>query len=316
MAPINMSATFHLFPLLPPELRLKIWNLAIRDYSRKGVHFFGIDSRTGRRHGDLLALKPTECGKTCNDCADECDDDSYHPFSETLSHGNKSSHFIDSGLWDTCYESRQVMIQRFGRVTPRLHFGLVNETAYATYGYFDVNGETRHITFSPYQDLFVMTAHEFYYATERHYSLDLLFGPMRLTSESMHHFGLEMAPSWYSEGWSSLQCRQIRKWVMDAMMELPERVTIYFIDYRLRLEEASRTEQENEVFYANSGRFIEVQEADNWDYDDGMIWLKRRHCFYFIDKLKEEIAEKILQYYGRSWYTEFPKLAVLAWVPD
>lgn len=115
MAPINGSATFHLFPLLPPELRLQIWNLAIRDYNRRGVQFFGIDSFTAGRFRMSLVLRPTQCGKICDDCTD---DDGDFPFSGTFFHGNKSSHFIDGGLWDACYESRQVMIQRFGRITP------------------------------------------------------------------------------------------------------------------------------------------------------------------------------------------------------
>lgn len=161
-----------------------------------------------------------------------------------------------------------------------------------------------------------MTASDFYTVTNRSHLLDLIFGLMTLTSGFMHNFAIELPPSWYNEWWTSFECRRLREMIMAAKMELTKRVTVYFIDYQLQLRETSCAGQENEVFYANGGRFIEVKEDDNWYYDYDMIWIDRRRFFRYINNLEENYTDKMFWDYGSGWFENSPRLAALAWVPD
>lgn len=47
---------FHYFPKLPPELRITIWEMAIRPRDIRGVHYFSLFKSTGDRESPLLDL--------------------------------------------------------------------------------------------------------------------------------------------------------------------------------------------------------------------------------------------------------------------
>ncbi|KAF6809942.1 hypothetical protein CMUS01_13578 [Colletotrichum musicola] len=101
-----MPTTFHGFPKLPPELRLKIWELAARPY-QPGAHFFSFarlkdvpGGNEGTVHDiDLWAADDFAAPIFATDCS--------------LLKDNPSTYLRDVGLWTASRDSRFVMETRF-----------------------------------------------------------------------------------------------------------------------------------------------------------------------------------------------------------
>ncbi|KAF6806511.1 hypothetical protein CSOJ01_08793 [Colletotrichum sojae] len=101
-----MPTTFHGFPKLPPELRLKIWELAARP-SQPGAHFFSFTHRDEVPDGneatvhdiDIWGANVFAAPIFATDCS--------------LLKDNPSTYLRDAGLWAASRESRFVMETRF-----------------------------------------------------------------------------------------------------------------------------------------------------------------------------------------------------------
>lgn len=101
-----MPTTFHGFPKLPPELRLKIWELAARS-SQPGAHFFSVTNRNDVPDGnestahdiDLWGAHVFAAPIFATDCS--------------LLNYNPSTYLRDAGLWTASRESRFVIETRF-----------------------------------------------------------------------------------------------------------------------------------------------------------------------------------------------------------
>lgn len=113
-----MYETFHPFPRLPPELRLAIWKLAVRnDGSLPGAHFFGIlitnqDKDADSLVGQSLRSKSREYSPSygligprwkTTSTEDRFVGIKKEPASWT--NNNPSTYMADSGLWLACRES-------------------------------------------------------------------------------------------------------------------------------------------------------------------------------------------------------------------
>lgn len=99
--------SFHAFAKLPTELRLNIWQLAVRPDDKRGIHYFSL-----MRYHD----KPTDDGSKDNDkrymagpprIPENLSSDTvkYSWFS-----GNRSWYQWDLGLWNASKESRQALL--------------------------------------------------------------------------------------------------------------------------------------------------------------------------------------------------------------
>ncbi|KAH6867215.1 hypothetical protein B0T10DRAFT_420073, partial [Thelonectria olida] len=96
------SAVFHFFPSLPTELRLQIWKKAIRPSENKdGLHYFSIMNKNDTVEDSIATVS----------CEPGLDPDYHSHYKAGIS--NKSVFLWDSGLWTTCTESRQVIMNHF-----------------------------------------------------------------------------------------------------------------------------------------------------------------------------------------------------------
>ncbi|RSM20146.1 hypothetical protein CDV31_000941 [Fusarium ambrosium] len=94
-------STFHLFPMLPTELRLDIWELAIRPTNEKhGLHYFTIVEQEEDAQEGLQLQHPYSAWRP-----------QYKAIVPT--NNNKSVYLWDAGLWMACVKSRDVMMKHF-----------------------------------------------------------------------------------------------------------------------------------------------------------------------------------------------------------
>ncbi|KJZ77797.1 hypothetical protein HIM_02974 [Hirsutella minnesotensis 3608] len=111
---MTASCTFDLFPLLPGELRLHIWQHAIRPQGR-GVHRFSIfNNRTDKSHGlkdSAISDASKRSKRARHEAAAPRTLDAQGECSWTT--GNSSAYLWDAGLWTACRESREVMMWHF-----------------------------------------------------------------------------------------------------------------------------------------------------------------------------------------------------------
>lgn len=108
-----MASEFHLFTSLPTELRLKIWEYALRQHqpSRPGAHFFSI-TNLREDGGELIDLGvQCEWGSRCihNHGDTYCLAAPKFGSSHSWTSNNPSSYLWDFGMWTACRESRVVI---------------------------------------------------------------------------------------------------------------------------------------------------------------------------------------------------------------
>ncbi|KAJ3550311.1 hypothetical protein NM208_g34 [Fusarium decemcellulare] len=107
----SSPAKFYLFPVLPCELRLKIWELAVRpNDGKRGLHHFSI-SNSERNIDPSFRLVGTSYQNSCYVIAAP----SRSPLRRLISGAavNSSAYLWDAGLWTACKESREVMKRYF-----------------------------------------------------------------------------------------------------------------------------------------------------------------------------------------------------------
>ncbi|KAF5516226.1 hypothetical protein CGCS363_v000537 [Colletotrichum siamense] len=130
-----MAKTFHSFSKLPAELRLCIWELAVRPTGpdRPGAHFFSVqrDVKTGKRFTTFPSF--TQKSKPL------------------WKEDNPSAYFYDFGMWTACKESRMIVTKQIARRYKDLRWGNSRAVAHIRHGQED-------ITFGlfPRQDLICM----------------------------------------------------------------------------------------------------------------------------------------------------------------
>ncbi|KAF4904676.1 hypothetical protein CGCF415_v001560 [Colletotrichum fructicola] len=117
-----MTKTFHSFSKLPAELRLSIWELAVRptDPDHPGAHFFSVqrDIKTGKRFTTFPSF--TQKSKPL------------------WKEDNPSAYFYDFGMWTACKESRTVVIKQMGGRYKDLRRGKNRAVAHIRHGQEDI----------------------------------------------------------------------------------------------------------------------------------------------------------------------------------
>lgn len=170
-------AQFKLFSKLPAELRVTIWDAAIRDNS-PAAHFFttyhnGFDPNftvdpesrvpdtpdTPGRYRHIWEFGPSRTYRFGLAAPHNCPDSEYYSWVD----GNPSAYMTDSGIWTACWESRERMIHYFHHPNrasspvagPLDRRGrLVSDDAPVTLPFRrDDNGERQQLTVRPSEDL-------------------------------------------------------------------------------------------------------------------------------------------------------------------
>ncbi|KJZ69921.1 hypothetical protein HIM_10677 [Hirsutella minnesotensis 3608] len=119
---MTASATFDLFCLLPCELRLQIWQHAIRPDGR-GLHRFSLFNTKTDKYQGLKDLAISNAGKRSRRARHEAaaprappnthDHQRHQQQLHSWTRGNSSAYLWDAGLWTACRESREVMMWHF-----------------------------------------------------------------------------------------------------------------------------------------------------------------------------------------------------------
>ncbi|KAI0384310.1 hypothetical protein F5Y04DRAFT_293261 [Hypomontagnella monticulosa] len=257
---INVTESFTLFPLLPKELRDKIWDSAIRP-DQPGAHFFSVvgpleagDSPLD--YGPRMELKILEH-------PDKWDDrvlaapGHLHANSVRLSWEihNPSLYMYDSGLWSACKESRDRMEWRFEsqswdrdareryfRDSPRSQ--IKESNVISTTGCFRTRTGMRYFTMYPHQDLLCLQSRwkrTFQLCDFRLANIDVAvpFLNSRLGFRGPRNIAIEFDPAW-----ASYEMGQPSRFSQGLIFTADHRNcrpnTIWFIDYRIRRQDDSR----------------------------------------------------------------------------
>ncbi|KAJ2978617.1 hypothetical protein NQ176_g3716 [Zarea fungicola] len=276
-----MSETFDLFPLLPSELRLRTWQLSIRDTGLAGVNYCDLGLKRSRAIEECIfippntrfpnALSPSTCKtlhvKGCTACIDKG--------SRGCFHGNTSSYLVDSGLWDACKESRQVMLEKFGRLCKRMPPAAGDvSSADATFAFQLGNGGVRHATVLYGRDLFIISPLDLYHAVKTDPFVNWCFGSTHRCPAlgDLRYFGVPL-----DLGWDDRQYSFVKASLCFIISDRKSDMTVYLIDYKLQRRdrrlspsEARPPQHDARVFHASNGKFIEVLDLEDWNdgFDD------------------------------------------------
>ncbi|KAF5527600.1 hypothetical protein CGCA056_v000527 [Colletotrichum aenigma] len=113
-----MTKTFHSFSKLPAELRLCIWEFAVRPAGpdHPGAHFFSVqrDVKTGKRFTTFPSF--TQKSKPL------------------WKENNPSAYFYDFGMWTACKESRMIVTKQMTRRYKGLRWGTNRAVAHIRHG--------------------------------------------------------------------------------------------------------------------------------------------------------------------------------------
>lgn len=321
-----MTTTFHPFPLLPPELRLEIWRLAIRDTDVAGVNFVELDWH--HTYSDRNSLQPTgcynpdpglipaTCGTEREPCG-QCDHGDYNTRHRCL-RKSKSSYLFDSGLWDACKESRAVMLGRFRgpkrQLQPEDEWDEAVWPAHATSAFISKGNSVRHFTMFPGRDLFFVESAELLRAAggEKELCMDTCLDPKRHYLDDLQHFATRFNPVWDNEERQGSSPAYMQIWLTFAASLLKgDGQTLYIVDKRLvRRQEvpASSLLRYEDVFHASDGIYVDIEEEEEWCYsEDGKVTLNPP-IFEFINTINDYVDQHVA---GDS-----ALISLLGWEPN
>ncbi|KAI2634941.1 hypothetical protein GGS26DRAFT_605086 [Hypomontagnella submonticulosa] len=305
-----MPSSFHLFPLLPKELRDKIWDAAIRP-EQPGAHFFSLirpDHTEGEEHFeyfppvDMVPLEPDKVWRDGKIAAPGCSPSSPTTLSWTAN--NPSLYTYDSGLWSACKESRERMEWRFkskrwNKDAREHHFKdpsyvLDNKesNAVSTTGYFRTDESLRYFTTYPHQDLFCLQYRrrgtlKICNPWLESIDADVPFLSWDFGFMGPRNVGIEFDPEWALTEYSGISgifwglLGAYEEWMNCAD-------TLWLIDTRIRRRDDAEIAQRLEIPLEE---FLEKKGSPGYDP------LKDRETFLCTDRVFVEGYEK------DDWYT-------------
>lgn len=201
----KMPDTFPHFPLLPFELRDKIWKFAVRP-AVPGAHIFStyLNWFDSKPEGFLSSFQafhpfnPSRClaAPQCLPKTSTFTPDSLAAMPQSWLRNNPSTYLVDSGLWSACRESRRVIEHAFR--CPEYHghadwgisnsvideddrgnsqkenFGVLALPGVTSYATMEGN-ERRLLTVVPYRDLFILQPYDLSESYDTGISLSIPF---------------------------------------------------------------------------------------------------------------------------------------------
>ncbi|KAK4034713.1 hypothetical protein C8A01DRAFT_38817 [Parachaetomium inaequale] len=310
--------TFHLFPLLPKELRDAIWALAIRP-ERPSAHFFTVFDSSNDAEWSLLSQHSIRhpLVKRCSLAApqprrDTFDNDHQQQQQQQQQQfswirGNRSAYLIDSGLWTACTESRDAMERLFKvaewdikRAAMRLPSPIRDLPDASATVSFSSNDEWQRCLTHPKTDLFLLLPFDGEMVDWEDLGRPV---PIFDAVEKFYvgHIALDYDPGWLMEGdyldpydsWASpgtIGCV-----IRAATNQLDWAENLWFVDYRIRRHPgALLTTTNRHQFHGNGCKFTEVREGDtDWKVNHS------KSIFKFL----EELVEKVEYFCHREGYS-------------
>jgi hypothetical protein len=299
------SRTFHLFPLLPKELRDAIWDFAIRPEG-PSAHFFTVFESSNDAEWSLLsqhAMRHPLAERCClaapHARSDTSDDNQEKQFSWVR--GNRSAYLIDSGLWTACTESRDAMERRFKLAECDIKSAAMplerpakNLLNLPVTELFQVtpNGEWRRCLTRADTDLFLLRPFN-----SDTVEWECVRTPMPIFDRADHfyasHIALDYDPEWLTDGnyldyWSDwVSPKSIGCAIRAATDQLHWAKKLWFVDYRIRRRpDALPTTTGRHQFYGHGCTFTEVREGDaDWEVDHS------KNIFRFLEELYKQVLE-------------------------
>ncbi|KAI1642462.1 uncharacterized protein F4817DRAFT_352899 [Daldinia loculata] len=263
-----MPETFHSFGRLPPELRDKIWKLAIRPGgpARRGAHIFSIYDGSGD-DVDKAVVVAASCFKF---------------------HHNFSTYLIDGGLWNACKESRLLIERVFDSKKwdavrdrrLRSHTGnpvqVKGEHLMPATGYFRGDDSTdRYFTVVPYRDLFCLQPEilDYFNCEDISKPDGVALGSTRWGFHGLQNIALEYDPAWgITVEKADLGMRHrlsIVESIIQPLFNAKGLSYVWLIDYRIKRRhyvptKEETTERDPIIFYGSDRRFVEVL-GNKWE---------------------------------------------------
>ncbi|KAI0893732.1 hypothetical protein F4806DRAFT_504118 [Annulohypoxylon nitens] len=348
--------TFHLFPQLPLEIQMLIWEAAIRPVA-PSAHFFSvwnIEYNESYKNfpklidGSAVWQKPKFPGITRGLVPPRFD--GIGPGIPSWFDDNPSGYAIDSGIWTACRESRKAMLRRFGKkITAPPAEGQSLETVdeYAT-GIVSENGQKRRITVNPKADLICLQQFN-KYTTMPWVALASDVPILKMTRSPEYNIAFEFDHTWIPNMPLIQQSMRISLFAdqrRNHQLFNPNASTIdsiflassllwaknlWFIDYRISPDPKAEPLDYNDgrlvVFQGNGCKFVEVRNEDRSRWDMGHETSEYAISSFFA-KLDEAIrwyrdpAGWLLRRLSPNQFVDqtepevLPKLGILARVMD
>ncbi|KAK1984666.1 hypothetical protein LZ30DRAFT_747707 [Colletotrichum cereale] len=299
------AGEFHLFPLLPGELRDLIWDHSVRPPGVRGVQYFSIFTAEEvpesfshhvfpplykHQRGVIGAPMPENPG-----------------LPPSWSH-NRSTYTIDGGLWTACKESRVAMHRRYenerwmavcqcnssDKYLGCIHWQKKYSNTPATFG-VNIDGGPRYFTLLPKLDLLFIQG----YPSHLNWNLSTCHMPftpyLRLNGE-FGHMATEFDPSWtikeLHEYQEEQRCPQ-GEWDEDRLKAYDELVlatkcrydsdnpTLWLVDHRLR-RKTTETRSPDQKFLGEVSEQM-VFQGDGCKYYAVPSWGWDQLCEYDAD---------------------------------
>ncbi|KAH6892561.1 hypothetical protein B0T10DRAFT_458271 [Thelonectria olida] len=278
-----MPETFHPFVRLPAELRLLIWNFAIRP-DRPGAHVFGLynllaDDNTqgtadlpmiqhsGWEHIRMSAPYPQPRLGTM--AATDADADADERISSpSWTNGNMSTYLVDSGLWMACHESRDMMHSELFRRDRRQSSDEPRDYGEsATTSFFGEDSMHHYITVQPQEDLFIFQPQNFETLDWVPMGFTIQTGPSTQKFQGLSNLAVEYdSPAWRAS-MGSCEIGSMELFLYCHMVALKiahVTPTIWLIDHRIQrryhvpTREQLEYEGDTKVFSQEDRQFVEV----------------------------------------------------------
>ncbi|KAF4463123.1 hypothetical protein FALBO_10046 [Fusarium albosuccineum] len=326
----SSPAKFHLFPVLPCELRLKIWELAVRpNDGKRGLHYFAI-SNSGRNIHPSFRLVATSYQNSRYAIAAP----SRSPLGRLISGApvNSSAYLWDAGLWTACKESREVMkrdfkVRQWAEKHPRgawkdpvmrRHYD--NEMACgrdcsfsATATVLDYH-EQWQLTVQPLVDLFCIDVRSLHLCARQWADAIASFPFPRWWqgNTSVRHIALEFDPRWndFNQTITSIYHEDsARGFIVHNLWTTGEplapKVDTWLIDRRVRWR--SLEDRPAQVFYDCGEEYVEISPEQAEYHNDDQY---KETAICFIKKLSDidqGASNQILQWLPVGLYPHLPR---------
>lgn len=309
---------FRQFRDLPAELRLMIWNMAIRPVDVPSAHVFTVFNSENEQEQQTLASQSLIPGSSkCGLAAPRYSSASHASWSDK----NPSAYMVDAGLWTACYESRYEMERAYKQSLFRAGQNLYDSPCTAIIP--ASSGEDLHITVRPTTDLFILQP--FRAETIDWVNLGKNIPFFRRLIEAnfeAEHIALEYDPSWMegapgpkeeveetetesmeatetdflkrSKGMFNCAARACSDQVAWAM-------EMWFIDNSISRDDFSDKVKEEgfkwrQQFRGNGCTYVEVYASDIKNKSDASIW-------EFVDELECGLEEHFDKVYASDGNT-------------
>lgn len=267
-----MASRFLRFPDLPPEIRDRIWDFAIRS-DQPGVHYFTISDNKSRipsedlpngvipgvRISGLSLSAPSWVVKSVDDIPLIGTKRKQAWFSL-----NPSTYMIDSGLWTACKESSIVIRNHYrlnqrqaARRNTRLsqRFSMMPEML----RFKDGDSKDHYTMIRPYRDLFILQPDRwnFIWYGLRHHAL-----ASRQGEDGFVNLAIEYNPRWRETG---PEFAQMAQRIIEAIINT-HAFPVWIIDYSIKKSHGHAhtipgSEQNQDgiaVFYGQGRKFVQV----------------------------------------------------------